>query len=225
MKKITIKTLLHDAITHINEKDMKNTDPYKAGDAYKTSLLSTDACSDDRSVMCFHALRLALEMYKVCVKDEEDGKRICDEIDFAYEFHANEYAMLKDFAYVFQRMHEHIEIAKSALKDQVAMIRLHPDTDPGGLGRDAEKETLAVEALNFFTMLENVHEGRDPHTGARHTDVEAKAPLDLSIPGYTPETLDDDEDDGLEDHQVRYVDADGNEHIKGTGALDGGTDA
>ena len=199
MKKITIKTLLHDAITHINEKDMKNKDPYIAGDAYKTSLLSTDACSDDRSVMCFHALRLALEMYKVRVKDEEDGKRICDEIDFAYEFHANEYAMLKDFADVFQRMLEQIEIAKSALKDQVAMIRLHPDTDPGGLGRDAEKETLAVEALNFFTMLENVHEGRDPHTGAKHDD--------------------------LEDYQVRYVDADGNEHIKGTGALDGGTDA
>lgn len=28
-----------------------------------------------------------------------------------------------------------------------------------------------------------------------------------------------DNDDELEDHQVRYTDADGNEHIKGTGAI------
>jgi len=150
---------------------MRIKDPYKTGDAYSPSLLTTDACSPERAHLAFSNIKLALDMLKHRLKHEEDGEKIIGEIDAAVEYHSKDYVVLKDFSECFSRMHDHIETAKDAIKFKLAHLSKNPDTDPGGLGRDTERETRMIETLNFLIMLENVHQGRDPLTGAQDIDI------------------------------------------------------
>ena len=174
---------------------MKNTDPYKAGDAYSVppfinaeddgkpftdeeikgaleGVLKHPYLNEkieERPDRAFANIKLGLEMAKrnVFSGDTEDDRTCRNELTLSMLAHEQEFNMLRDFANVFSRMHEHIATIHSTLQWRLTLIEERPDDE-----RDHDEELRLNTTMAFLTMLINVHEGRDPLSGAQFEDVD-----------------------------------------------------
>lgn len=131
---------------------------------------------EDRPNRALAHVKLGVEYAKrnVFGGDNHEERACRNELTLAMEAHTQEFGLLRDFAQVFSRMDDHVDLIYETLLQRLALMEREHDTAPGGLGRDADLGERLTRTIQFVSMLMNVPEGRDPLTGAQEEDINGK---------------------------------------------------